>query len=116
MPVYEYTALNQKGKNISGVLDAESAQAVRQKLRASLIFPISIKEIFEDDTRKASDRFSFQHPFSRIRLAEISMMTRQLATLLGAGFPLVSAFDSLIPQTQSHSFQKLMTHIKDSIV
>ncbi len=116
MPVYEYTALNPKGKNISGVLDAESTQAVRQKLRTSQIFPVTIKEIFDADTRKAGGWFSFNYPFTRIRLRDISMMTRQLATLLGAGFPLVSALDSLIPQTRSQSFKKLLSHIKDSIV
>jgi general secretion pathway protein F len=43
-------------------------------------------------------------------------MTRQLATLVGAGFPLVSALDSLIPQTRSKTFKKILAKIKDSIV
>jgi len=116
MPVFEYTALNQKGKNVSGVIDADSIQAVRQKLRTSQIFPVTIQEVIEIAAEKESGRFSFKAPFKRIGLAEISMMTRQLATLIGAGFPLVSAIDALIPQTKSHSFKKLLTQIKDSIV
>jgi general secretion pathway protein F len=44
------------------------------------------------------------------------MMTRQLATLVGAGFPLVSALDTLIPQTRSQLFKKILAKIKESIV
>jgi len=44
------------------------------------------------------------------------MMTRQLATLVGAGFPLVTAFDTLIPHSRPKSFKKMMAQIKDSII
>ena len=47
MPVYEYIALDPKGKNISGIVDADSAVAARQKLRASNNFPVSIKEVID---------------------------------------------------------------------
>ena len=43
-------------------------------------------------------------------------MTRQLATLISAGFPLVSAIDSLIPQTRSNSLKRQLAKNKDSIV
>ena len=45
MPVYEYSALDNKGKSLSGIIDAESAFAARQKLRGSRIFPVSITEL-----------------------------------------------------------------------
>ncbi|MFC1814434.1 type II secretion system inner membrane protein GspF [Thermodesulfobacteriota bacterium] len=116
MPVYEYTALNTKGKTVSGVIDAESAIAVRQKLRISKVFPVSIKEVQDASVKKETSRFSFKRPFSRISLSEVSMMTRQLVTLVGAGFQLVSALDTLIPQTKSHTLKKLLTQIKDALV
>ena len=43
-------------------------------------------------------------------------MTRQLSTLVGTGFPLVSAIDALIPNTKSHVLKKYLARIKDSIV
>ncbi|MBW2584629.1 MAG: type II secretion system protein GspF, partial [Deltaproteobacteria bacterium] len=43
MPVFEYTALDNRGKTTSGIVDADGAQAARQKLRTSGIFPVSIK-------------------------------------------------------------------------
>jgi len=116
MPVFEYKALDIKGKANSGIIDAESAVAARQKLRASKIFPVSIQEFSDTTTAKEPATLSFRRPFNRVRPSEISMMTRQLATLVGAGFPLVSAIDNLIPQTRSQIFKKILARIKDSIV
>ena len=116
MPVFEYTALDARGKTTSGIVDAEGAQAARQKLRTSGIFPVSIKEAQEAQPKKESGTFSLSSRFSRTRPVEVAMMTRQLATLVGAGFPLVSALDALVPQTKSHGFKKILAQIKDLIV
>jgi general secretion pathway protein F len=116
MPVFEYTALDDRGKSTSGIIDAEGAQAARQKLRTSGIFPVSIKETQETEPKKGPGTFSLSSRFSRIKPVEVAMMTRQLATLVGAGFPLVSALDALVPQTKSHGFQKILAQIKDLIV
>jgi len=76
-----------------------------------------IKEVSVTSAEKESKTFSLLQFFSRsIKPSELSMMTRHLATLVGAGFPLVSAIDTLIPQTGSHVFKKTLANIKDSIV
>jgi len=116
MPVFEYTALDVRGKTTSGIIDAEGAQAARQKLRTSGIFPVSIKETLKATPRKAEKAFTLARRLSRVKPIEVAMMTRQLATLIGAGFPLVSALDALVPQTKSHGFQKILAQIKDLIV
>jgi general secretion pathway protein F len=116
MPVYEYTALDIKGKTISGIIDADSSRTARQKLRSSKIFPVSIEEVHDTSKIKTKKSFSFKDSFSRVRPYEISMMTKQLATLLGAGLPLVSAMDALISQIRSQAFKKMLAKIKDSIV
>ena len=116
MPVFEYTALDNRGKTTSGIIDAEGAQAARQKLRTSGIFPVSIKETQEVETKKAPGTFNLSARLSRIKPVEVAMMTRQLATLIGAGFPLVSALDALVPQTKSHGFKRILAQIKDLIV
>ncbi len=116
MPVFEYTALDAKGKTTSGIIDAEGAMAARQKLRTSGIFPISIKETQEAAPKKESKNFSLSRRFSRVKPVEVAMMTRQLATLISAGFPLVSALDALVPQTKSHGFKRIMAQTKDLIV
>jgi general secretion pathway protein F len=116
MPVFEYTALDGKGKTTSGIIDAEGAQAARQKLRTSGIFPVTIKETLDSTPKKTTRGFTLTARLGRIRPVEVAMMTRQLATLIGAGFPLVSALDALVPQTKSHGFKKILAQIKDLIV
>ena len=116
MPVFEYTALDDRGKSTSGIIDAEGAQAARQKLRTSGIFPVSIKETQEAQPKKELGTFSLASRLSRVKPVEVAMMTRQLATLIGAGFPLVSALDALVPQTNSHGFKKILAQIKNLIV
>jgi general secretion pathway protein F len=85
-------------------------------LRASKTFPVSIKEVSDIATKKEPRSFLIFSYFKRVRPSEVTIMTRQLATLVGAGFPLVSALDSLIPQTRSKTFKKILAKIKDSIV
>ena len=116
MPVYEYTALDIKGKTVSGIINAESAGTARQKLRASRNFPVSIKEVHDTAAIKTPSSVSITRYFARVKPNDVSMMTRQLSTLVGAGFPLVSALDTLIPQTRSQVFKKILSKIKDSIV
>ncbi|MDJ0830284.1 MAG: type II secretion system inner membrane protein GspF [Desulfobacterales bacterium] len=116
MPVFEYKALNIKGKTISGIIDAGSALAARHKLRESRIFPTAIKEV-TDTTPQKDTRTIWELPsFGRVTPAEIAMMTRQLATLLGAGFPLVTAIDTLVEQTKAPAFKRIIARLKDSIV
>ncbi len=116
MPVYEYTALDIKGKAITGIIDSDSPFSARQNLRSSKIFPVSLKEVHDASKKKEPLFSSIIHPFTRVKPSEISMMTRQLSTLISAGFQLVTAINTLIPQTKSYAFKKILARIKDSIV
>ncbi len=115
MPVYQYKALNQKGKTVSGIIDTESATSARLKLRASNIYPTEIKEVYATDDAGESKSSPALHFFSRVSQGEIAMITRQLSTLVGAGFPLVHAIATLIPQSESTAFRKVLSQIKDTI-
>lgn len=116
MPVYEYKALTSKGRTKSGIIDAESAFSARQRLRESGIFPTEVREIGGENPPPSMNKTLTRiHVFSRIKASEIAMMTRQLTTLLSAGFPLVNAIQALIPQTRSHAFRKIISRIKDGI-
>ena len=116
MPVYEYTALDARGKMTSGIIDADGARSARQKLRANGIFPVDVKEA-QEKTEKKKDRVTDLSRFlKRVKPAEIAIMTRQLSTLISAGFPLVSALDALVPQTKSHRLKTVLAQVKDAIV
>jgi len=119
MPVFEYTALDQKGKNRSGIIDADSATDARQKLKNKSLYPTSLKEAPDHlKTSSGSKGFNLniQGLFTRVKTAEVTIMTRQLATLVGAGLPLVTAIGSLLPQTPNPAFKQTLAQIKDLIV
>ncbi|BBO87472.1 type II secretion system inner membrane protein GspF [Desulfosarcina ovata] len=116
MPVYEYQALDTKGKTITGIIDADGAQAARQKIRGMGGFPVSVKEVTEGTSAKESRMDALHGLFSRVKPAQVSLWTRQLATLTGAGFPLVSALTTLVSQTKTQGFTKVVARIKDAIV
>lgn len=115
MPVYEYKALDNSGKNRKGIVNAESKDAARKKLRLSGNYPIYIRES-SSKTSKEGGRKAFSFNFAqRIPSQDIHVFTRQLATLLGAKIPLVSALSSLIEQTSNRAFQKKIAQIKESV-
>ncbi len=117
MPVYDYTALDAKGKNITGIIDADGEAAARQKIRAAGHYPVSLRQMKNGAAEKSEKhKVRLSQLFSRVRPAEVAIMTRQLATLIGAGFPLVSALESLTAQIPSPGLKKIIASIKSTVV
>jgi len=117
MPVYDYTALNARGRKITGIIDADNPMLARQRLREKDVFPVSLSEVsVQQATRPGKRRFGWLRFGARVRAADITMLTRQLATLVGAGFPLVSAMDVLILQTKAAHLQKTLARIRESVL
>ncbi|MDJ0667598.1 MAG: type II secretion system inner membrane protein GspF [Desulfobacterales bacterium] len=116
MPVYDYKALDGQAKTIAGIVDADSRLGARQKLQGQGLFPVTIEESREIHTPQNMRRFKVFNPLRRIRPAELGMMTRQLATLMGAGFPLVSALEAVISQTESARLKTVLAQLREKIV
>ncbi|HQP12231.1 MAG TPA: type II secretion system inner membrane protein GspF [Candidatus Omnitrophota bacterium] len=115
MPVFEYSALDAKGRKMQGLVDAGSVVAARQKLRESEIFPVDLKEA-ADGKKGRSDAVKSPGILPRkARLRDIALMTRQLATLLGAGLPLVPSLSTLVAQTGHPELKKTLARIKDDV-
>ncbi len=115
MPVYEYRGLNSSGKTVKGILDADSDVAAREKLRSSGIFPVEVKEALSKPKGLPSGPGSMVRLLRGVKPGEVSVMTRQLSTLLGAGVPLVRSLDSLITQMTNPLFKRVMAQIKESV-
>ncbi|MEJ2723635.1 MAG: type II secretion system inner membrane protein GspF [Deltaproteobacteria bacterium] len=115
MPVYEYTALDKGGKSLNGIIDADSATAARHKLRGTGIYPVEVKETFARPRDQGSAPPSFSALFRGVKAAELSATTRQLAILLAAGVPLVSALESMIAQLENATFKRILAQVKESV-
>ena len=114
MSVFEYRALDAKGKNIKGIIDANSEALARTRLRSQGKYPVSITLSTNKQGSAGVGRQWFGL-FQRIKPGEVSNITRQLATLMGAGIPLVQSLDSLIEQTRNPALKKVVAQIKDSV-
>jgi len=115
MPVYEYTALDGSGKSVNGIIDADSPVAARQRLRSSGIFPVNVKETSSSPRDLRSGPVSVSALLKRIKPWEVSVATRQLSILLGAGVPLVASLDALILQITNPLLKKTMAQVKESV-
>lgn len=115
MPVYEYTALDRTGKSVAGIIDADSNVAARQKLRAAGKYPVEVKESTLKAKSKSTGTPSLASVFNRVKPDDIHGLTRQLATLLNAGIPLLGALDALMEQTTSPPLKKIIAQIKESV-
>jgi general secretion pathway protein F len=112
--VYEYRGLDQAGRSIKGIIDADSPRLARVKLRRSGIFPTEI--LTDRFTKKpVSEALSIGALFGRIKIQDISIMTRQMATLVGAGLPIVEALTALIDQTENVRLKKVITQVRESV-
>ncbi|HET57351.1 MAG TPA: type II secretion system protein GspF, partial [Deltaproteobacteria bacterium] len=114
MPVFEYNAISKSGKQLKGIIDAHSVVAARQKLREREAYPVSLRETAAED-RETTAGWSLNNLFRKIGQGEVTVMTRQLATLLGAGIPLVPALNALVLQTTNPALKKTLAQIKEQV-
>ncbi|HEB91352.1 MAG TPA: type II secretion system protein GspF [Deltaproteobacteria bacterium] len=125
MPVYAYKGVNQSGKATKGTISAEGVRAARAQMRASGIFLTEIQEA-HGSAALPSDRgsasasrardwnFEVSLP-TRIPPMEIAMATRQLATLVGAGVPLVQSLSALVEQTEHRALKGVLGQVRDRV-
>ena len=115
MPRFHYTAMDGRGKEQKGRLDAETEQDAAAKLKQMGLFPTSISEVKGRGGGKAQQAagpakqgaggiklagFTFGAPV--VRRKDLTTLTRQLATLLDAGLPLVRALRTLERQAKAN--------------
>jgi len=100
---------------LKGILDADSDVVAREKLRASGIFPVEIKEALSKPKGLPSEPGSVVRLVRGVRPAEVSVMTRQLSTLLGAGVPLIGSLESIVAQISNSTFKRVMAQVKESV-
>lgn len=112
MPLFEYTALNPKGDQVKGVAEAANPFGARQKLRDSGVFPVNIREISEENSESKTAGFRL---FEKITQGNITLFTRQLATLLNAGLPLVPSLATLSHQAANPQLKKVLVQVKKDV-
>jgi len=106
MPLFEYKAINDLGKTITGTMEATYPGAVSEYLDSQNFVPIKIAE--KKQTSLNINLFSGK---KKVKSEELINFTKQLVTLLKAGVPIISSLESLIEQTDNHTMKEILTQI-----
>jgi type IV pilus assembly protein PilC len=109
MPDYIWTGVNRKGKKKKGEMEAESENFVRLTLRRQGIEPKKIKPKPKD----LFENVKFLQP--KVTEKDIVVMTRQFATMIDAGLPLVQCLEILFSQQENKTFKRILKNIKEDV-
>ncbi|MBN1212517.1 MAG: type II secretion system F family protein [candidate division Zixibacteria bacterium] len=106
MPVFEYKGKTIAGAPVQGTMKANKKEDLERILRQNRILVKSI-------TKKAPDiQIRFGTGIKRI---EVSRFTRQFATMIGAGLPMVQCLDILSSQMENKELAKIVSQVKDGV-
>jgi general secretion pathway protein F len=114
MSVFEYVALDEKGHQIKGFIDAPGVAAARQKLREENVYPVEINQAENKKETALSVILKF-NIWQKISAADVSIFTRQLSTLLGSGMPLVPSLSILMKQAKNPLLKKSLAQIREQV-
>jgi type IV pilus assembly protein PilC len=108
VPVFTYSGRTRTGQVITGQMEAPSRDVVVAKLRSQQILATSVKARARD--------ISFDITLgSGVSDKEIAIFTRQFATMIDAGLPLVQCLEILASQQDNKSFKKVLNDIRGSV-
>lgn len=121
MPKFKYSAIDQNGKQKTGTVDAPSQDDASSKVSAMGLMPTSIAQVAGSD-KAAKKKISKTKTSSKsggfgkvIKQEELTTFTRQMATLLQAGLPLLRALEVMIRQERNPRFKGCLEQIADQV-
>ncbi len=115
MAAFEYTALNEKGREVRGILEADSSRQVRQMLRDRGLSPLGVSVTTEKaETAGKGWLAGFLQP--SLSVSERALVTRQLATLISAGLPVEEALLAVSKQTDNPRTHRLLVTIRARVM
>ncbi len=109
MPVYVWQGRTRQGQIKKGVMEAASDSAVMTQLRAQSLLPVSVK------AKSKELNFSIPGLGARITIRDLVVFTRQFATMIDAGLPLVQCLEILANQNPNAEFKKILSAVKADV-
>jgi type IV pilus assembly protein PilC len=110
MTHFRYTAKTKAGRTLTGTADALDEKTLVELLRKQELVVMSVK--IEKKKEKTALSLSFG---GKIKLAELVMFSRQLATMIDSGIPLVQALEILTEQTDHRGFKTIISSVKKDV-
>jgi general secretion pathway protein F len=113
MGAFEYTAVDQGGRQHKGVLEGDTARQVRQLLRDRGMLPVAINEVMERERSHNRRGFSLGRGMSA---ADLALVTRQLATLLRSGMPLEETLLAVGQQSEKPRLKSILLGVRSRVM
>ena len=114
MTVFVWEGKNAAGKQVSGEMDAKNIQAVFNALKGQRIVP-NAKRIREKGKGWEMEIKLPGFGSSKVQTKDIVIFTRQFATMIDSGLPLVQALDVLSKQSESKAFREVLVGVKETV-
>jgi len=109
---FEYIALDGQGRQQKGVLEGDTPRQIRQLLRGKGLVPVSVEGVAERESR-GRKQFLIRRGVSA---AALSLMTRQLATLIRSGTVLEEALYTVAQQTEKARLQSIIMAVRSKLM
>jgi type IV pilus assembly protein PilC len=109
MPTYLYKARDMQGHAVSGTIALTSEKSVREHLR--------MNDLFVTDLVTANEKEQVQAPFfrRRVKLSDLVVFSRQFASMVRAGVPIVQTLESLADQTESPILKNALEDVRKDV-
>jgi general secretion pathway protein F len=115
LAVFEYKGIESStGKSVKGYRDAESAKALRGLLRREGVL-LTAATLEAQRTERAKRNVQLLAALKRPSTGDVAIMTRQLATLVRAGVPLVESITALVDQVEKESLMRVLTTLSEGL-
>lgn len=117
MPVYEYKGLDSGGKAIAGIIDADTAKIARSRLRKQGVFPTEIVEQVETAAKGSglNIEIDVSKYFQFVSPRDVSILTTQMSTLIGAHVPMAEALAALVEQSEKPRLKVVVSKVKERV-
>jgi len=113
MAVYRWQGVSPKGETLKGVMEATSREAVIIRLRTQRIQPVPSR--IKEKGRGLDAEINLPSFGSPVKAHDVVIFTRQFATMIDAGLPIVQCLQILAAQTDSAAFRKVIGAVKDDV-
>lgn len=113
MPVFQYEAVDAQEKKNRGIVEADSAREARLKLMERNLFLMDIRQIGEEEDARQIPLW--ERMLSRRKVSELSLVTRQFATLLKAGIPVADSLSALVEQIESPKLNIVFRDLRERV-
>ena len=113
MATFSYKALDKKGKQKKGTLEADSARQLRQQLRAMDLIPVEVESIAN---KKANSKKGHSVFSSKISTPDLALVTRQLSTLVAASIPLEECLHAVAEQCDKPKIKAMIVSVRGGVI